>query len=115
MTKNYVQPGNVITLAAPAALKSGEGFVVGNTFAVAATDAGSGADVEGHVVGVWELDKATGAGIDQGDRVWWDVSAGECVASAGTGNCPIGTCTETAGTNATGVRVRLDGVATTVA
>jgi hypothetical protein len=43
------------------------------------------------------------------------VSAGECVIATGTGNCPIGVATETAGTSAATVRVRLDGIATTVA
>ena len=36
--KNYVQPGNTITLTAPYAVTSGDGFLVGSIFGVAAGD-----------------------------------------------------------------------------
>ena len=44
--KNYVQPGNVVTLIAPANVKSGDGVLVGSLFGVAAYDALIGAEVE---------------------------------------------------------------------
>ncbi len=34
--KNYVQPGNAITLTAPYAVASGDGLLVGSIFGVAA-------------------------------------------------------------------------------
>ena len=115
MARTFVQPGNTLTLAAPAKVASGDGVVVNSIFGIAAFDAESGADVEVHTIGVHELKKTAGAGIDQGAKVYFDVSAGECVGSPGTGNALIGTCTETAGSAATKVRVRLDGVGITVA
>ncbi len=44
--KNYVQSGNVVTLAAPANVKSGDGVLVGSLFGVAAYDAPIGAEIE---------------------------------------------------------------------
>ena len=35
--KNFIQPGNTITLAAPAAVTSGSGLLVGAIFGIAAT------------------------------------------------------------------------------
>jgi predicted RecA/RadA family phage recombinase len=109
--KNFVQRGDVIRLTAPAAVKSGDGILVNAIFGVCATDAGSGDDVECSTVGVFELPKSGAGGVsfDQGDAVFWDVSASLCVASAGAGNAAIGAATEAAGSSATTVRVRLDG------
>ena len=36
--KNFIQPGNTITLAAPAAVTSGSGLLVGAIFGIAAHD-----------------------------------------------------------------------------
>ena len=44
--KNYVQPGNTLTLTAPYAVTSGDGLLVGSIFGVAGGDAASGATVE---------------------------------------------------------------------
>ena len=40
--KNYVQPGNTITLTAPYAVSSGDGLLVGAIFGVATGSAGNG-------------------------------------------------------------------------
>ena len=40
--KNYVQPGNTITLTAPYDVASGDGLLVGSVFGVAAGDAREG-------------------------------------------------------------------------
>lgn len=37
--KNYIQPGDTITVPAPAAIKSGTGVRINTLFGVAATDA----------------------------------------------------------------------------
>ena len=42
--KNYVQPGNTITLTAPYAVVSGEGLLVGSIFGVASGTAAPSAD-----------------------------------------------------------------------
>jgi predicted RecA/RadA family phage recombinase len=109
MAKNFRQPGETVTLTAPTGgVLSGDGFVVGNVFAVAAYDAVGGAEVEGTTVGVWTLPKATGV-INEGARVWWDNSAKAVKAASATGLYPIGVAVAAAA-DAT-VDVRLDGIA----
>lgn len=56
--KNYVQPGNTITLTAPDTVASGDGLIVGSIFGVAAI----GESVETALVGVAVEAVATGAG-----------------------------------------------------
>lgn len=115
MAKNYLQPGNVVTLTAPVGgVTSGDGVVVGNLFAVATADAEAGAEFEGALSGVWELPKAAGA-IDEGAKVWWDTSPGNVVNATQAGAYPIGVAVKAAATNDATVRVRLDGVAVVAA
>jgi hypothetical protein len=57
MVKTYIQPGNVITLAAAGPVKSGDPLHIGAFFGVAMYDASSGDDVEVGLVGA----KAAGA------------------------------------------------------
>ena len=59
--KNYVQPGETLTLTAPRALASGAGLLVGSIFAIATADAAQGANVEAITRGVFDLPKAAGA------------------------------------------------------
>lgn len=55
--KNYIQRGDTLTVAAPAAVKSGDFVQVGRIRGVAVTDAASGADVELCTSGVYRLEK----------------------------------------------------------
>lgn len=103
--RNFVQTGDVLSLTAPAALASGDGFLVGAIFAVACGAAASGALVEGRVSGVFELPKAAGA-ITQGANVYWDNTA-KNVTTTATDNTLIGKATEAAAIGATTARVRL--------
>ena len=110
MARNFVQPGNTITLTAPSAVASGEGLAVGQFFGIAVTDAEAGAQVEAALTGVFELPKAAVA-VSQGDALYWDAGASNLTTTA-TGNTLIGAATETAATGAATARVRLNGVAT---
>ena len=75
--KNFVQPGNVVTLIAPGDVKSGDLVVVGSLAGVAAYDALAGAEVEVSLVGVFDL-PCTGP-IEAGAPVYWsEVAAGRC-------------------------------------
>jgi predicted RecA/RadA family phage recombinase len=103
--KTFMQMGDVVTVTAPGAVKSGDLVIVGSLIGVAATNADTGEDVEISLVGIFELPKVTHAGIDQGDPVYW-AAPGNCTAT-GAGNVLIGVCTETAGSSAPKVRVRL--------
>jgi predicted RecA/RadA family phage recombinase len=106
MARNFVQPGDVITLTAPSAVRSGGVVNVGAFVGVAAFDAAQGQEVEVSLVGVFELPKASGA-LAQGALVFWD---GTHVV--GEGELLIGAVVDGAGAAATVARVRLNGVTT---
>jgi predicted RecA/RadA family phage recombinase len=107
--RNFVQKGENIDLVAPRALASGEGFLVGSLFAVAAAAAASGAPVVGVTVGVFDLPKATGA-VTAGQKLYWDNTAFNVTTTA-TNNTLIGVATKAAASGDTTVRVRLNGMA----
>ncbi len=106
--KNFIQPGASVTVAAPAAVVSGQGVMIGALFGVAATDAASGAPVAIATEGVFELPKeATTDTFAIGDAVEWDAGAARIAAlDAGT---KIGVVIAAAGATATIARVRLTG------
>lgn len=111
MSKAFSHTGNTITCVAPYDVASGAGFQVGSIFAVAQFSAASGTQVEGDVVGVWDLAKSTSAStaITQGTLVYWDNTNKVVTKTAGS-NKLIGVCVEldAADGDAT-VRVRLNG------
>ncbi|MCH4541520.1 DUF2190 family protein [Ochrobactrum sp. A-1] len=105
--RNYVQHGNIVDLTAPlAGVLSGEGFLTGDLFGVAATNAGAGQKVSTYLEGVFNLPKATGAGLVEGQKAFWDATAKKVTASD-TGNTLIGHAVETAAAAAVSVAVRL--------
>ena len=105
--KNCVQKGENLDLAAPRALVSGEGFVVGSIFAVASAAAANGAPVVGVVEGVFDLPKAAGA-ITAGAKLYWDNTAFNVTTTA-TSNTLIGVATRAAASGDATARVRLNG------
>lgn len=106
--QNYVQSGQHVTLTAPAALASGEPFIVGAIFGVATTTAASGAEVEAARIGVFDLPKATGAAWVQGDKLYWDNTA-KNVTKTPTSNTFIGAALIAAASGDTIGRVLLQG------
>ena len=109
--KNYVQPGDTITLTAPAVTgcKSGDGIVVGNIFGIAAYGAAAGAEVEVSLAGAYELPKAAGQILD-GAAVWWDTSPRNVINATAAGAYPIGVAVRAADTDQTTCNVRLSGI-----
>ena len=108
--KNYVQPGNTLTLTAPYGVTSGEGLLVGSIFGVAAGDAASGATVEAALTGVFDLTKIGSQAWTVGAKVYWDDTNKRCTTVA-TDNTPIGVAVEAVagGAGDTVGRVRLSG------
>lgn len=104
--KNFVQPGDNLELSAPRALVSGAGFLVGAIFAVASTDAATGATVVGVTRGVFDLPKAAGA-IAQGQKVYWDNAASNLTTTA-AGNMLIGVATQGAAAGDATARMKLN-------
>ena len=110
--KNFVQPGNTISvIAPPGGVTSGDGVLIGNIFGVAGADAPAGTSVGLVTVGVFDLPKLGTETIDQGQRVYWD-AANAHITEASTDNYPVGIASEAAGNGTTSVRVRLDGIST---
>ena len=108
--KNYVQPGNTITLTAPYEVASGDGLLVGAIFGVAAGDAANGATLEAALVGVFNLKKTASQPWSAGAKIYWDDSARECTTVEAS-NTAIGVATEAVAGGAGDVigRVRLNG------
>lgn len=72
--RNYIQPGDTITVPAPAAVASGGGVQINALFGVAATDAAEDQPVAISVKGVFELPKS-GAVLPIGAPVEWTGTA----------------------------------------
>lgn len=106
--KNYVQKGDVLAVAAPAALESGSGVLVGSLFGVAATAAAQGQEVELVTVGVFDLAKASGEAWAVGAKVYWDDTA-KNTTTVDVGNTLVGAAIQVAGSASTVGRVRLNG------
>lgn len=108
--KNYVQPGNTITLTAPYAVTSGDGLLVGSIFGVAAGTAAIGEAVETAVEGVYDLKKVASQAWAAGDKIYWDNTAKNTTKTL-TSNTLIGVATEAVAGGATDLigRVRLNG------
>lgn len=104
--RNYIQPGDTLSLIAPADVKSGDVITIGAFTGVAAYNAKEGDVVETSIVGVFELPKGEGA-LTQGQVVSWDAGAKKVTANGGT---PLGAVTEPAGDSAATVRVKLFGL-----
>ncbi len=108
--KNYVSKGDNITVAAPAALNSGDGVLVGSLFGVASRTVASGAKVAIVVEGVFTLPKVGSQAWTVGAKVYWDATNKRCTTVA-TGNTLIGVATAAVagGANDTTGTVRLNG------
>lgn len=107
--KNYVQPGNTITLTAPYAVTSGDGLLVGSIFGIASADAALNDPVEAALTGVFDLTKAGSQAWTAGAKVYWD-DTNKRTTSVATSNTLIGVATEAVagGAGDTIGRVRLN-------
>lgn len=104
--KNFVQKGEAITVAAPAAVSSGAGVLVGDLFGVANGDAAIGENLTLATVGVFELPKLATDAIAVGAAVYWDDTAKE-VTVTGPADGQIGHAVAAAGNPSATVKVRL--------
>jgi len=107
---NFVQEGETITMAAPYAVASGAGALVGSIFGVALQDLDNAEEGEFATGGVWDLLCVTGDTFSVGAKVYWDNGAKKCDSSSSTTSL-IGVAVKAKTNTETTVRVRLDGVA----
>ena len=108
--KNFVQPGNTITLTAPYALASGDGLLVGSIFGIAAGAAALGDPVGIALVGVFDITKVGSQAWTAGARIYWD-DTNKRTTNVATSNTLIGVAVEAVagGAGDTIGRVRLNG------
>jgi predicted RecA/RadA family phage recombinase len=82
--KNFIQPGRIVSVPAPATVKSGDGVLVGSLFGVAEYDAASGDPVEIICEGVFTLPKTSAQAWTVGAKIYWDGS--KCTTADGSGS-----------------------------
>jgi predicted RecA/RadA family phage recombinase len=103
--KNFIQPGDVLTLIAPHDVLPGEGLQVGALFGVATGKALLGAEVEAVLEGVFNLKKDNTVPT-QGAKAYWDSTAKKVTVTVAT-NIHIGYFAKTALAGDTEVNVKL--------
>lgn len=109
MAKNFIQPGQNITVTATAAVASGAIVQAGSIIGVAAGKAAIGEPVDIVTTGVFELPKVaseayTGAGVP----VYYAAGSG-LVTSTASGNTKLGVAIESVAAATGTVKVRLSG------
>lgn len=102
--KNYVQPGDVITVIAPYNVSAGDGVHLLTLFGVAVSDAAQGSPVPIKTTGVFDLPKEATDTFGVGNDVYWHPDLRRCVDAPGI---PIGHSLAEAGDGTTTIRVRL--------
>lgn len=106
--KNFVQPGDTLTVDTPAGgALSGAGVLVGAIFGVAAYTSLAGAPLEIVTEGVFDLDKENGEAFAAGAKVYWNAVEKKATSSA-PGNAWIGVATHGVIGSTPTVRTRLN-------
>ncbi len=73
--KTFIQPGDVVSVTAPANVAAGAGVLVGSLFGIAVNTALSAASVEIATRGVFDVTKVGSQAWTVGARVYWDDTA----------------------------------------
>ncbi len=108
MVKNWIQPGNTITIPAAAVTAAGAVVIAGSLVGVAANSAAAiGADLDVEIGGVWELPKVSALAIAIGDKVYYAAGSG-LVNKTVSGNTYLGVAVSAAADPSPTVRVRLN-------
>lgn len=106
--KTFVQPGQVLTVTAPADTKSGDFVVVGAVFGIATCDAPSGTDLELRLGGVYDgQPKVSAQAWAQGASLYWD-SAAKNFTTVAAANVKVGVAALVAANPSATGRVRLN-------
>lgn len=108
--RNFVQPGDSISLTAPYNVNSGDALLVGAIFAVAMAAAAVGEKVNcrtknGEII---DLTAVAADTIDEGQKVYWD-NAARKITEVATNNTLVGAAAVAKGAGVAVCRVRLNG------
>jgi len=107
--KNYVQPGDMITIIAVAAIVSGDLVRSGSLIGVAASSAAIGEEVELKTTGVFDLPKTSAQAWAVGAPIYAIAASNLLTNVPGTGNYLVGVATAAAANPSATGRVRLNG------
>jgi predicted RecA/RadA family phage recombinase len=107
--KNFVKTGVMLGLVAPYAVSSGDGMLVGAIFAVAASAAPQGVEVEARREGVFVLPALNTDVGAQGAKIYWD-NANRRVTVTAAGNVLVGALTTAKSNGDAAATVLLDAV-----
>lgn len=106
--RNFVQPGDTLTIPAPAAIASGAVVITGKIIGIAAGTAESGKPVDVVTVGVFDLPKVGADAFTLGADVYWDAED-DLATVTSSGNTRLGVAVAAAGAGVATVNVRLTG------
>lgn len=107
--KNFVAPGKVLNLTAPAGgVTAGKGYKIGSLFVVAVADAAASAQFQGAAEGIYTLDKTAPEAWTEGAKLYWD-NSGKKVTTTSSTNLFIGNAAKAADSADTEGDVRLNG------
>lgn len=104
--RNYIQEGEAIQVAAPYAVTSGQGVLVGALFGVAAADAASGADVVIATSGIFDITALATDTATVGAKLYWDNGNRRLTTTASTHIC-AGVATAAKANGDTTARIKL--------
>jgi len=106
--RNYVQPGDSISITASATASSGDGVLVNNLFGVASGKAAIGDPLLLVTTGVFDMPKVSANTFAVGAVVYWD-DTNKVITSTASGNMRVGLAVTAAANPSASVHVRLDG------
>lgn len=109
--KNFVQPGDVVTLTAPADVAAGVPISNGVLVGVTVSAALNGAQVECATTGVFDLAKTSAQAWTVGQAIYLIPSTRLVTTATTAGNILIGTAAAVADNPTATGRVRLNGAA----
>jgi predicted RecA/RadA family phage recombinase len=105
--KNFIQPGETLTLTPGAAVASGVGYLFGVAlFGVAVADVANGVAGPFVAEGVVEIAKTSALAISVGDRLFWDAT-NKCVNKTATAQQCVGIAVEAAANPSATVKMLL--------
>lgn len=105
--KNFVQPGDTLTLTPAAAVASGVGYLFGTgLFGVATNDVAISTPGEFRTEGVVDIAKTSALVISTGDRLYWD-SVNKVVNKTATAQQCVGIAVADAANPSATVRMKL--------
>lgn len=106
--RNYIQPGDTLTIPAAEAVLSGGVVIAGEIIGIAAGSGSAGDLIDVATVGVFDVPKVAADAIALGDAVFFDLETELATSTAGD-NPKLGVATEAAPADSATVRFRLSG------